>query len=218
MRPFDEAFEVSCAVRTRPLRWRCCRAGGLREESGSPETRMPMSLPAAPSPRRAAAWPLVLLGAVLLAALPASRTNALMTPDAWNSPSADEQQRIHAVLDTYTRSVSEGDAQRFESQLLDLNIPFAGVRGELAASADLSTIQDYAGFRKAIFESGKRFKQRFSRIKIEQVGELAQVSLDYETALQDEAYDGKGWKVIHLLKVAGQWKIASEFYVSYRSR
>ena len=138
-----------------------------------------------------------------------------MTPDSWNAPSTAELQRINAVLETYTRSVSDGDAQRFESQLLDLKIPFAGVRGDLAASATLATVQDYAGFRKAIFESGKRFKQRFSNIKIEQVGDLAQVSLDYETALKESDYDGKGWKVIHLLKVAGRWKIASEFFTGY---
>jgi hypothetical protein len=163
-------------------------------------------------------WRQALLCAVVLVALPSSRTSAFMTSDSWNSPAADEQQRIHAVLETYTRSVSDGDAQRFESQLLDLKIPFAGVRGELASSADLGTVQDYAGFRKAIFESGKQFKQRFSNIKIEQVGDLAQVSLDYETALKEADYDGKGWKVIHLLKVAGRWKIASEFYTPYRSR
>ena len=71
-----------------------------------------------------------------------------------------------------------------------------------------------AGMTKAA-GSGKRYKQRFSNVKIEQVGLLAQVSLDYETALQEEDFSGKGWKVLHLLKVGGHWKIASEFYVGY---
>ena len=76
-------------------------------------------------------------------------------------------------------------------------------------------MQDYAGFRKAIFDSGRKYQQRFSNIRIEQLGNLAQVSLDYQTALQGEAYEGRGWKVLHLLKLDGQWKIASEFYTGY---
>jgi len=160
-------------------------------------------------------WRKALLCAVVLVAFHSSRTSAFMTPDSWNSPSAAEQKAINALLETYTSSVSDGDAQRFESQLLDLKIPFAGVWNDLPASANLAAIQDYAGFRKSIFESGKKFKQRFSNIKIEQVGSVAQVSLDYETALKEASYDGKGWKVIHLLKVEGRWKIASEFFTRY---
>jgi hypothetical protein len=171
--------------------------------------------PPAKLPTGRAPWRQALLCAVVLVALHSSRTSAFMTPDSWNSPSADERRRIDALLDTYTSSVSDGDPQRFESQLLDLKIPFAGVWSELAAPAHLNTVQDYAGFRKSIFESGKQFKQRFSNIKIEQVGPVAQVSLDYETALKDAAYDGKGWKVMHLLKVDGRWKIASEFFTRH---
>lgn len=80
---------------------------------------------------------------------------------------------------------------------------------------ELKSIQDYRGFRTAIFDSGKKFQQRFTNVKIEQVGNLAQVSLDYETATQGEQYAGKGWKVIQLIKFKGQWKIASEFFTGY---
>lgn len=166
-----------------------------------------------------------LLCALFITTLCSSQANTLMTPAqnqppeaAWNSPSAQENQSINALLTTYTSSVSDGNSQRFESQLLDLKIPFAGVWGNMAASANLATVQDYAGFKKSIFESGKKFKQRFSNIKIEQMGPVAQVSLDYETALKESSYDGKGWKVMHLLKVDGQWKIASEFFTGYAPR
>ncbi|RZI56265.1 MAG: hypothetical protein EOP37_24965 [Rubrivivax sp.] len=132
-----------------------------------------------------------------------------------NAPSTEDLALIQQLLAQYTGSVTDGDARRFESQLLDLTIPFSGVGKDFGASAGLANVQNYEGFRQAIFGSGKRYKQRFSNVKIEQVGLLAQVSLDYETALQDEAYSGKGWKVLHLLKVGGHWKIASEFYVGY---
>jgi hypothetical protein len=184
-----------------------------------------MDCPAHTSSSRRRVLRKVLPSALAIAAICSSQANPLMTPTpnqpphaSWNSPSEEEAQRINAVLTTYARSVSQGNAQLFESQLLDLKIPFAGVWGEMAASANLATIQDYAGFRKSIFESGKTFKQRFSNIKIEQIGPVAQVSLDYETALKESDYDRKGWKVIQLLKVEGQWKIASEFFTGYTPR
>ncbi|WP_157597720.1 MULTISPECIES: nuclear transport factor 2 family protein [unclassified Rhizobacter] len=192
----------------------CCPLSTRRQKSGIDSTTR-MNRLATTSSGRSRLSRKALLCAVVLVALHSSRTSAFMTPDAWNFPSADERQRIDAVLETYTSSVSAGDSQRFESQLLDLKIPFSGVWSELPASANLVTIQDYAGFRKSIFESGKQFKQRFSNIRIEQVGSVAQVSLDYETALKDAAFDGKGWKVLHLLKVDGRWKIASEFFTRY---
>jgi len=177
------------------------------------------------SPGRSRLLRTTILCAVVVTTLCSSQANTLMTPAqnqlpevAWNLPSAEENQGINAVLATYTSSVSDGNSQRFESQLLDLKIPFAGVWGDMAASTNLTTIQDYAGFKKSIFESGKKFKQRFSNIKIEQIGAVAQVSLDYETALKESSYDGKGWKVMHLLKVEGHWKIASEFFTGYPPR
>nr|WP_297525273.1 nuclear transport factor 2 family protein [uncultured Roseateles sp.] len=132
-----------------------------------------------------------------------------------NAPSTEDLALIQQLLAQYTASVTDGDARRFESQLLDLNIPFSGVAKDFGASAGLANVQNYPGFKQAIFGSGKRYKQRFSNVKIEQVGLLAQVSLDYETALQEDDDGGKGWKVLHLLKVGGHWKIASEFYVGY---
>lgn len=134
---------------------------------------------------------------------------------AANMPSEAEAANINQLLANYTRSVSDGNRALFESQLLDLDIPFSSVPRKAGGAMTLKSVQDYAGFRKAIFESGKKFKQRFSNVRIEQVGNLAQVSLDYETAYEGEAYDGKGWKVIQLIKSGGEWKIASEFFTGY---
>jgi hypothetical protein len=145
-----------------------------------------------------------LLAAALLAG-PAS---------AANPPNQEEAAKINQLLTNYTRSVADDDRALFESQLLDLNLSFSGVQRK-AGPQTLKAVQDYAGFRREIFESGKKFKQRFSNVTIEQVGNLAQVSLDYETAYESEAYNGKGWKVMHLIKTDTGWKIASEFFTGY---
>jgi len=52
-------------------------------------------------------------------------------------------------------------------------------------------------------------------IKIEQDADLAQVSLDFVTTLDATGSSGYGWKILHLLKIRGNWKIASEFYTGY---
>src|SRR5471032_1503046 len=134
-----------------------------------------------------------------------------------NVPTSDDRIKINQLLLNYTSSLSAGDRALFESQLLDVNIPFSAIAAQAHGSknVDLKSIQDYQGFRKTIFDSGDKFQQRFSNVKIEQLGNLAQVSLDYETTLQGTDYDGKGWKVILLIKVNGDWKIASEFFTSY---
>jgi len=40
-------------------------------------------------------------------------------------------------------------------------------------------------------------------------------SLNFLTQRLPDGGAGLGWKVLHLLKVRGQWKIASEFYTVY---
>lgn len=136
----------------------------------------------------------------------------------FNTATLDDAAKIGQLLANYTSSVSSGNRVQFESQLLALDIPFSGIGKqtlEPKKSLGLKAVQDYQGFRKAIFDSGQRFRQRFSNVKIEQVGNLAQVSLDYETTLEGQDYSGKGWKVLQLIKYDGQWKIASEFFTGY---
>jgi len=162
-----------------------------------------------------------LVAATLLAVSSlAAHADTLPAPQAavTNAPTAQDGIEINALLANYTESVSTGDRARFESQLLDLHIPFAGIWAKDGAkNLDLKGIEDYAGFRKAIFDSGQQFKQRFSNVKIEQLGNLAQVSLDYETTLQGTDYAGKGWKVLQLVKVKNHWKIVSELFTGYPS-
>lgn len=138
--------------------------------------------------------------------------------NAQNAATPGDAAQIDQLLGNYTASVSSGNRAQFEAQLLDLDIPFSAIGNNTPDPKQpmgLRAVQDYKGFRKVIFESGKRYRQRFSNIKIEQVGNLAQVSLDYETTLAGEDYAGKGWKVMQLIKYAGQWKIASEFFTGY---
>ena len=136
--------------------------------------------------------------------------NPGMTNDA-------DDQAIRQVLDNYTRSVSSGDQRLFESQLLDERIPFFGLGGRLKPDfvSSLESVQDYAAFRKGVFESGTKFSQRFFDIRIERDGDLAMASLKFETIETASGDGGQGWKTLQLLKVAGHWKIVSEFYTVY---
>jgi len=72
----------------------------------------------------------------------------------------------------------------------------------------------YAGFRKTVFASGVRYTQQFYNIHIERDGGLAQVSLDFVTKNAKSGRGGYGWKILQLIKVQGQWKIASELYTA----
>jgi len=128
-----------------------------------------------------------------------------------------DRQAILDVLNTYTRAVNTGDQALFESQLLDQKIPFFGLGGTLPPSFEprLASVQDYASFKQGFPKSGQGFNQRFYNIHIEQDGDLAQASLNFENAPIDDSGAANGWKTIQLLKVAGHWKIASEFYTVY---
>lgn len=131
---------------------------------------------------------------------------------------ADDSAAIRAVLDAYTGSVSSGDRAAFEALLLDPAIPFLGLSdGKLAAKhgASAGAIAQYAGFKKSVFDSGRQLTQRFFDVKIAHEGDLAQVSLQFETRVVGQAGGSRGWKTLELLRVAGQWKIASEFYTVY---
>lgn len=133
---------------------------------------------------------------------------------AGHMPSEDSRKQIQEVLDNYTKSVTAGDRALFESQLLDEKIPFFGLGEKLSPSFEpsLQSLQGYAGFRKAVFESGKKYSQKFSNINIDQDGDLAQVSLDFETTLVESGKGVHGWKILQLLKIQGHWKIVSELY------
>ncbi len=150
--------------------------------------------------------------ATLLLACAGLAAAQTMTPVT--DPQDPENQRINAVLQAYTRCVSQGDRAGFERLLLDTSIPFMGLRGSLPADfgQGLPAVQAYAGFRQSVFESGRKYAQRFYDIHIERDGDLAQASLRFETRLVEQGGGGQGWKILHLLKVRGDWKIASEFY------
>lgn len=127
---------------------------------------------------------------------------------------AQHQAEIEQLLHNYTHSVSTGNRALFESQLLDRNIPFFGVRGKLddAFDPDSKGVQNYAAFQVSVFDSGVKFAQKFSNVKIESAGDLAQVSLDFETVRVESGEGGRGWKVLQLLRIQGRWKIVSELF------
>ena len=128
-----------------------------------------------------------------------------------------EKRAIEHVLSSYAAALSNGDEAAFSSILLNDQVPFSST-GELhldkAEPAHLQTSR-YARFKQIVFESGRHYQQQFYHVRIEQDGALAQVSLDFVTR-DASTHDGSyGWKSLTLLKVNGQWKVASEFYTAY---
>ena len=130
---------------------------------------------------------------------------------------AEDRVAIERLLDAYRAAVKQGDEAGFAALLLNDRVPFLTVE---AAGLDKATAKDvdtrrYADFRHAVFGSGRHYEQRFDNVRILQDGALAQVSLDFVTVAAGTDSGGYGWKTLELLKVAGGWRIASEFYTAY---
>lgn len=128
--------------------------------------------------------------------------------------SAEDKLAIERLLNSYTTAVSTGDGKTFATLLLDEQVPFMAVRGvaDIASNDAAPDTRRYADFYQGVFASGRKLEQAFFNIKISQDGALAQVSLDFITREAGTQKGGFGWKLLHLLKVNGKWKIASEFY------
>ena len=130
---------------------------------------------------------------------------------------AEDRVAIEHLLDAYRTALKNGDESAFAALLLDEHVPFLTVnaaRLDKAPTAAVDT-QRYADFRRAVFGSAQRYEQRFDNVRILQDGALAQVSLDFVTVVAGTDQGGYGWKTLELLKVAGRWRIASEFYTAY---
>ena len=160
-----------------------------------------------------------LIPAVLLAAVAASALAVPPPPAAFAGHAAapEDDAAIHHLLDAYRAAVKAGDESAFAALLLDEHVPFLAVRAASLAKAKAGDVdqQRYADFRQSIFGSTQRYEQRFDNVRILQDGALAQVSLDFVTVDAGSDRGGYGWKTIELLKVGGQWRIASEFFTAY---
>jgi hypothetical protein len=148
-----------------------------------------------------------------LATLPSVQGIAGPAPSRFGSNGQDLK-AINALLANYTRAVSNRDQALFESLLLDRSIPFSGVPATGKAGSDRET-RNYESFRKGVFE-GEPFTQKFRDVHIEQDGALANVTLVFENT--QPAGKSWGWKILQLLKVDGDWKIASEFYTAHPAK
>ena len=160
-----------------------------------------------------------LIPALLLASMAASAIAVPPAPAAFAGHAAkpDDDAAIRHLLDAYRAAVKNGDEAAFAALLLDEHVPFLAVQTSalVKANAERVDVQRYADFRTAVFGSARRYEQRFDNVRILQDGALAQVSLDFVTVDAGTDQGGYGWKTLELLKVAGGWRIASEFYTAY---
>ena len=135
-----------------------------------------------------------------------------VTPTEFRS-AGEDRQAIQALLDAYTRAVSTKDRRLFETLLLNQSIPFSSADAAVEAADREDGSRNYARFRSGVFD-GEPFTQRFRNVRIEQDGALASVTLVFVNTRPGSS--SWGWKTLHLLKIKGAWKIASEFYTTHR--
>lgn len=154
-----------------------------------------------------------LAAALLVALAPLAHAQAPAPRPASSFDSVgNDRQAIEALLDTYTRAVSTKDQALFETLLLDKDIPFSDVDSATRGGDGERGTRHYEAFRHGVFD-GPPFAQRFQDVHIAQDGALAQVSLVFvNSSAQGSSW---GWKTLQLLKTAGRWKIASEFYTGH---
>ncbi len=154
-----------------------------------------------------------LIGAItlLVAALFSPNARGETMPIRFESTRQDHA-AIETLLDNYAKAVSSKDKSLFESLLLNMDVPFSDAASAARARGAEGGTQHYNSFEKGVFE-GPPFKQRFRDIHIDQDGVLAAVRLVFvNTSAKGTSW---GWKVLHLLKIEGNWKIASEFYTGH---
>ena len=160
-----------------------------------------------------------LIPALLLASMAASAIAVPPAPAAFAGHAAkpDDDAAIRHLLDAYRAAVKDGDEAAFAALLLNEHVPFLAVQSGPLAKAKPDGVDDqrYADFRTAVFGTAQRYEQRFDNVRIQQDGALAQVSLDFVTVDAGTDRGGYGWKTLELLKVGGQWRIASEFFTAY---
>ena len=127
-------------------------------------------------------------------------------------PNAADQAAIAKVVNSYPEFVMQRDRKGFEGLILDKDVPFSSISANKTV-ADSSSLRNYADFERAIFDGDASFRQQFSDIKIDRVGPIAQVSLNFTVQrLDGKSPSYKGWKILQLVKSNGDWKIASELY------
>ena len=150
---------------------------------------------------------------LLLPLLSATPLSATPTPRRFDSTGEDKA-AIAKLLHTYTEAVSSKNQNLFESLLLNKDIPFSEASSAIKAGVVSHGTQNYEGFRESVFE-GPPFTQRFQDVHIDQDGPLAAVSLVFIN--ESPGGSSWGWKALQLLKIKGQWKIASEFFTGHSS-
>ncbi len=155
----------------------------------------------------------IMFAALLIAVMPLCQAQNSVAPTSSNFESTGEDRKaIETLLDTYTRAVSTKNQALFETILLNTNIPFSDVHSAIKGKGAAGSTSHYDSFRRGVF-GGPPFMQKFQNVRIAQDGPLADVSVVFVNTTADET--NWGWKTLQLLKVDGQWKIASEFYTGH---
>ncbi|KFF05018.1 Cif family virulence factor [Flavobacterium reichenbachii] len=133
----------------------------------------------------------------------------------------DDNKKILAIIDSYSKSVIEKDSITFYSLFNDDHVVWCAAykdrtqareiqaKGEAKAGSSYFS-GSYKGFLRGLFRH-KTTEDKFDTIKIVQDGTVASVTMDYSFWADNEMTNW-GSKYLNLIKKEGKWKITSVIY------
>lgn len=123
------------------------------------------------------------------------------------------------VIESYQTSVAQKNEQEFLNLFLSYSIPWVGVNpakrmGNLPSNEGL-IYGAVPGFTNWLVNSGIKFEETMTDIKINTDGNVASVFYKYEFLLDNKTYS-TGYVSWSLIKTTDCWKIASKIYSENR--
>lgn len=145
-------------------------------------------------------WPALALGTLMIIAGQALAAEPVPAPDA-----VDEQALARKPLESYMQGHATGDPAHIRAAFL----PTARIDGLRDGKPVSRTAEEFAsGFSGKPADDEALRKRRIDRVELHGNAGMAQVTLDYPTVTFTDYFV--------LLKVDGEWKIASKVYDAAR--
>jgi hypothetical protein len=133
----------------------------------------------------------------------------------------DDNKKILAIIDSYSKSVIAKDSIAFYSLFNDDTVVWCAAYKDRTQAREIETkgkvkagsnyfSGSYKGFLRGLFRY-KTTEDKFDNIKIVEDGTVASVTMDY-SFWADKEMTNWGSKYLNLIKRDGKWKITSVIY------
>lgn len=134
---------------------------------------------------------------------------------------SDDNKKILAIINSYTRSVIEKDSTVFYSLFNDDHVVWCAALKDRSQAREIEKkgkekvgsnyfSGSYKGFLRSLFED-KATEDKFDNIKIVEDGTVASVTMDYSFWIDNQMINW-GSKHLNLIKRDNEWKITSVIY------